>query len=103
MSPSGLKGIARPYTEVYTKGDIFTESQICRRRDIVEIDWAMVDWATVGTLSLIAFIAGFIGNVFSFGNYLIGAILTGIFFGALYVVWIYYLQAQLLGPGIAPA
>lgn len=69
----------------------------------MEIDWAIVDWAKVGMLSLVAFIAGFVGNVFSFGNYLIGAILTGLFFCALYVVWTYYLQAQFFGPGVLPA
>ncbi len=67
------------------------------------IDWATVDWAQVGLLSLIAFIAGFIGSVFSFGNYFIGAILTALFYAALFVVWTYYLQIQYFGGAVTPA
>jgi hypothetical protein len=61
------------------------------------IDWARVDWVTVATLSGIAFIAAVIANILSLGSRLVGAVLTGVVYAVLYVVWTYYLRAQVFG------
>lgn len=61
------------------------------------IDWARVDWATVATLSGIAFLAAVLAGILSLGSRLVGAVLTGVLFAVLYVVWTYYLRAQVLG------
>jgi hypothetical protein len=68
-------------------------------------DLATVDWMTVGVFSAIAFLAALVGNAVAFGNRLMGAILTAVFFAVLYVVWMYWLQAMVMppvGPPVAP-
>jgi uncharacterized membrane protein YfbV (UPF0208 family) len=64
-------------------------------------DLATVDWMTVGVFSAIAFLAALVGNAVAFGNRLMGAILTAVFFAVLYVVWMYWLQAMVMPP-VAP-
>ena len=65
-------------------------------------DLASVDWMAVGIFSAIAFLAALIGNSIAFGNKLMGAILTAVFFAVIYVVWVYWLQAMVM-PDVAPA
>lgn len=59
---------------------------------------ASVDWAYVGILSLLAFIAALLGSVISFRNRLGGAILAGILFAVGFVYWTYYPHPQVPGP-----
>lgn len=65
-------------------------------------DLATVDWTTVGIYSAIAFIAAIVGNAIAFGNRLMGAILTAIFFAVFYVGWVYWLQAMVMPPAATP-
>jgi hypothetical protein len=67
-------------------------------------DLATVDWTKVGILSLIALLAGIVGNAVALGNRLMGSILTAVFFAVFYVAWNYWLQGMVLPPaGPAPA
>jgi len=63
------------------------------------IDLASVDWAHVIVLAVIAFLGALVGNAIAFGNRLFGAILTAVFFAVFYVVWMYWLQAMVMGTG----
>jgi hypothetical protein len=65
-------------------------------------DLAAVDWTNVGIHSGIVLIAALLGNLFSFGSRLVGAIFTTIFFAVLFVAWTYWLHGIVL-PGGAPA
>jgi hypothetical protein len=65
-------------------------------------DLATVDWMTVGVFSAIAFLAALVGNAVAFGNRLMGAILTAVFFAVFYVVWMYWLQAMVMPPAAPP-
>jgi len=65
-------------------------------------DVAAVDWMTVGVLSAIAFLAAIVGNAIAFGNRLMGAILTGVFFAVFFVAWTYWLQAMVMPPAAPP-
>jgi Raf kinase inhibitor-like YbhB/YbcL family protein len=56
----------------------------------IPIDWASVDWGTVGFLSGLAFVAALIGNLVLFVNRLWAAVLAGLLFAAGYVFWTYY-------------
>jgi hypothetical protein len=57
------------------------------------IDWGSVAWVQVAILCGLVFVAAFVGNALSFRNRVFGAILAAIFFGVLYILWTYYLQA----------
>jgi hypothetical protein len=65
-------------------------------------DLAAVDWMTVGVFSAIAFLAAIVGNAIAFGNKLMGAILTAVFFAVFFVVWTYWLQAMVMPPAAPP-
>jgi hypothetical protein len=65
-------------------------------------DLATVDWMTVGIFSGIALIAALIGNTIAFGNRLMGAILTAVFFAVLYVAWVYWLHAMVMPAATTP-
>jgi len=65
-------------------------------------DLATVDWVLVAQYSVIAFIAAIVGNAISFGNRLMGAILTAVFFAVFFVAWTYWLQAIIMPPAAAP-
>ena len=54
------------------------------------IDWSAVNWLYVIILSAFAFLAALIGQILSFGNRFLGAILAGFAFAALFVLWTYY-------------
>ncbi len=64
----------------------------------MSIDWNAVDWVMVGLLSSFAFLSALVGNVLSFKNRWIGAVLTGVLFAALYIFWTYYPHGLVL-PG----
>lgn len=66
------------------------------------IDLATVDWTTVAILSGIALIAAVVGNAIAFGNRLMGAILTAVFYAVFYVAWHYYLAAMVMPPAATP-
>jgi hypothetical protein len=53
----------------------------------IPIDFAHVDWVYVGVLSVFAFLAAIIGNLFSLNHRGVAAILTAIVFAALFVAW----------------
>jgi hypothetical protein len=65
-------------------------------------DLATVDVTLVGKLSLIAFLAGIVGNAVALGNRLIGSILTAVFFAVFYIAWFYWLQAMVM-PAAGPS
>ena len=65
------------------------------------IDLASVDWAHVIILAVIAFVGAVVGNAIAFGNKLFGALLTAIFFAVFYVLWVYWLQAMVMGSAAA--
>ena len=54
------------------------------------IDWTSVDWANVGLLSAIAFIAALIGNILIFRHWFWAAIVAGVLFAAGYVFLVYF-------------
>ncbi len=56
----------------------------------IPVDWTTVDWANVGLLSAIAFLAALLGNILIFKHRLWAAILSGLLFAAAYVFLAYY-------------
>jgi hypothetical protein len=54
------------------------------------IDWASVNWIYVAVLGIFAFFATIVGNVISFGHRGIAAILAGLIFAGIFVLWSYY-------------
>jgi hypothetical protein len=56
----------------------------------MSIDWAAVDWVSVGLLSVFAFLASLVGNVLSFKSRFWGAVMTALLFAALYIFWTHY-------------
>jgi hypothetical protein len=67
------------------------------------IDWATVNWGYVALLSGFAFMAGLIGSLLSFRNYLAAAVLTAVLFGIIFIGWTYYLVPQgIIPPGFVP-
>ncbi len=56
----------------------------------IALDWTTVDWANVGLLSAIAFLAALLGNILIFKHRLWAAILAGLLFAAAYVFLAYY-------------
>lgn len=65
------------------------------------IDLTAVDWAYVGIVTGICFIAALLGSLISFRNRLGGAIIAAILFAAGLISWMYYPHPQLPGP-LAP-
>ena len=54
------------------------------------IDMSAVNWVFVAMMAAIAFISSLVGNIISFKNRFLGAILTGVIFAILFVIWDYY-------------
>ena len=54
------------------------------------IDWVNVDWVYVVLLALFVFVATVLGNLLSFGERGIAAVLSAVIFGAIFVLWSYY-------------
>jgi hypothetical protein len=62
------------------------------------IDWSAVNWLYVAIMAGFVFIAAFIGNLFTLGSRIGGALLTAILFAAMYVAWNYYPHPQIQLP-----
>jgi hypothetical protein len=62
------------------------------------IDLTAVDWAFVGILTILCFVAALLGSLISFRNKLGGAILAAVLFAVGLVGWMYYPHPQLPGP-----
>ncbi len=58
----------------------------------IPIDWAAVNWFEVAVLSLMAFVAAYLGSLLALGSRLFGPILTAFFFGVFFVLWTYWLR-----------
>jgi|SRR5690348_10349862 hypothetical protein len=56
----------------------------------IPIDWNSVNWLYVAVLGVFALVATLIGNVISFGHRGLAAILSGLVFVCIFVVWSYY-------------
>jgi hypothetical protein len=54
------------------------------------IDWASVNWIYVAVLGIFAFFATIVGNVISFGHRGVAAVLSGLVFAGIFVLWSYY-------------
>jgi hypothetical protein len=54
------------------------------------IDLAQVNWVLVAFYSALVFVASFIGNMLTFQNRLIGAVLSALLFAAIFVGYHYY-------------
>jgi 1,4-dihydroxy-2-naphthoate octaprenyltransferase len=54
------------------------------------IDWSQVNWLYFGLLLVLVFITSFIGNVVSFRRVGLGALISAVLFGGLFVLWTYY-------------
>jgi hypothetical protein len=67
-------------------------------------DLAVVDWTNVGIHAGIVLLAALLGNAFSFGSRLVGAIFTTIFFAVFFIAWTYWLHGIVLpgGPATPP-
>ena len=54
------------------------------------IDWATVNWTFVVLMGVGAFVAALLGSLISFRNRFWGAVIAGILFAAIFVLWNYY-------------
>jgi hypothetical protein len=54
------------------------------------IDLSAVNWAFVGLMTLLAFIAALLGSIIAFRNRFLGAIIAAILFAAGFLAWNYY-------------
>ena len=57
------------------------------------IDLSAVNWAFVGLMALLAFVAALLGSLIAFRNRFLGAIVAAILFAAGFVAWNYYPHA----------
>jgi hypothetical protein len=56
----------------------------------IPIDWADVNWVYVVLLALFVFVSTAVGNLLSFGERGIAAVLSALIFGVIFVFWSYY-------------
>ncbi|HEX5509284.1 MAG TPA: hypothetical protein VFX37_12340 [Pseudolabrys sp.] len=54
------------------------------------IDWASVNWVYVALLGVFALVATIVGNFLSLGHRGVAAVLSGLVFAAIFVLWSYY-------------
>jgi hypothetical protein len=54
------------------------------------IDLSSVNWLYVALMAGFAFVAALLGGIISFRNRIGGALIAGILFAAMYVIWNYY-------------
>ena len=54
------------------------------------IDFMHVDWIYTGVLAVLVFFASLVGNLLTFRNRGLAAILTAVIFVILFVLWTYY-------------
>ncbi len=57
------------------------------------IDVSQVPWLFVALMTAFAFFAAILGNLISFRNKFVGAIIAGVLFGLFFVGWNYYPHA----------
>ena len=62
------------------------------------IDLSAVNWLFVALMAVFAFVAALLGSLISFRNRVGGALLAGILFAAMYVMWNYYPHPQIQLP-----
>ena len=58
--------------------------------ELQPIDWSHVNWVYFGLLVALVFITSFIGNALSFRRLGLGALISAVLFGGLFVLWTYY-------------
>ena len=56
----------------------------------IPIDWNSVNWVYVAVLGVFALVATLVANIISFGHRGFAAILSGLIFVGIFVVWSYY-------------
>jgi hypothetical protein len=54
------------------------------------IDLSTVNWEYVAILAVFAFVAALLGSLIAFRNRFVGAIIAGILFAVIFVLWTYY-------------
>jgi hypothetical protein len=54
------------------------------------IELSTVNWAFVGLMGVLAFVAALLGSLIAFRNRFAGAIIAGVLFAAGFVAWNYY-------------
>ena len=54
------------------------------------IDLAQVDWLYVILLAVFVAVSAFLGGLLSFGHRGMGAVLSAVFFAAIFIFWTYY-------------
>ena len=54
------------------------------------IDWATVNWMFVVLMGVFAFVAALLGSLISFRNRFWGAVIAGILFAVIFVLWNHY-------------
>jgi len=67
------------------------------------IDFAHVDWVYTGVLAVLVFFASLVGNLLTFRNRGMAAVLSAVLFVVLYVLWTYYPHGLPLPVRPAPA
>lgn len=66
-------------------------------------DLAQVDWVYVGVLAVFAFFSTVVGNLLSFRNRGMAAVLSAIAFVILFVLWTYYPHGLPLPTRLSPS
>jgi len=59
------------------------------------IDLSTVNWVFVGLMALFAFVAALLGSLIAYRNRFMGAIIAGILFAVIFVLWNTYPHPQL--------
>jgi hypothetical protein len=59
------------------------------------IDLSTVNWVFVGLMALFAFVAALLGSLIAYRNRFMGAIIAGILFAVIFVLWNGYPHPQL--------
>jgi len=54
------------------------------------IDWTTVNWTFVVLMGVFAFVAALLGSLIAFRNRFWGAVIAGILFAAIFVLWNHY-------------
>jgi uncharacterized membrane protein YuzA (DUF378 family) len=62
------------------------------------MDLSTVNWVFVGLMALFAFVAALLGSLIAYRNRFMGAIIAGILFAVIFVVWNTYPHPQLSLP-----
>jgi lipopolysaccharide export LptBFGC system permease protein LptF len=65
------------------------------------IDLSTVNWLFVGLMALFAFVAALLGSLIAYRNRFLGAIIAGILFAVIFVLWNHYPHPTISLPIIA--